>query len=83
MYDQEQDIDYMEGSFVADFRYLYTMLIFSGSIFSAKAVAPNEVIHVNPRETHLVFKVQAYSSKSTHSLVEVRSIANISGNQNQ
>jgi hypothetical protein len=22
MYDQEQDIDYMEGSFVSDFRYL-------------------------------------------------------------
>ena len=42
-------------------------LIISGSIFLAKAVAPNEVIHVNPRDTHLVFKVQAYSNK-THSL---------------
>ena len=36
---------------------------FSGSIFLAKAVAPNEIIHVSARDINSVFKVQANSGK--------------------
>ena len=40
----------------------------SGSTFLAKAVAPNEVIHVNARDVNSIFKIQA--SSATKPIVE-------------